>query len=410
MPPPNGQSVRWNAVLGWAVYLAVSWTWCIGMFLPILLLRDFGWPGYLTFAIPNVVGAAAMGWVVLSPEASHRFVARHRLACVAFSAITVAFHLAFVMLVIHPLEGLRTGVMGSLGVLVAPLLLSWFDRPRLIALVAYGISIGVVLAVMSRVGLPVPQPDAIANETLRDMRLPEFEVLFLAPTCVFGFLLCPYLDLTFHKARQHLQGKESGLGFGLGFGLFFLAMILFTTGYAPIFTPQYAPAGPTPRRWLLDALVLHLSAQAAATITFHLRSLRAQSAGSLGRGAFSSLVATAVLLAGFVLLKRDDVRLPPSLTDPAEKLIWYRLFMSFYGLLFPAYVWLIAIPTRDGHAGIGGPEGRRKQLILAGAVVIASPFFWFGFVERQTWWLGPGMAIVLIARVLLTPRSHRRAS
>ena len=26
----------------WAIYLGMSWTWCIGMFLPVLLIRDFG--------------------------------------------------------------------------------------------------------------------------------------------------------------------------------------------------------------------------------------------------------------------------------------------------------------------------------------------------------------------------------
>ncbi|MDB5302268.1 MAG: hypothetical protein JWO87_3931, partial [Phycisphaerales bacterium] len=45
--------------LGWGAFLACSWTWCIGMFLPVLLVRDFGEMGWLVFAAPNVVGAAA---------------------------------------------------------------------------------------------------------------------------------------------------------------------------------------------------------------------------------------------------------------------------------------------------------------------------------------------------------------
>ena len=51
-------------VAGWAVFLAMSWTWCIGMFLPVLLLRDLGLGGFLVFAIPNILGAAAMGWLL----------------------------------------------------------------------------------------------------------------------------------------------------------------------------------------------------------------------------------------------------------------------------------------------------------------------------------------------------------
>jgi hypothetical protein len=51
-----------GSTLGWANYLGMSWTWCIGMFLPVLLVRDYGIGAWWIFAIPNVVGAAAMGW------------------------------------------------------------------------------------------------------------------------------------------------------------------------------------------------------------------------------------------------------------------------------------------------------------------------------------------------------------
>ncbi|HTL30770.1 MAG TPA: hypothetical protein VL282_16180, partial [Tepidisphaeraceae bacterium] len=36
--------------IGWAIYLGMSWTWCIGMFLPVLLVRDYGFWGWLVFA------------------------------------------------------------------------------------------------------------------------------------------------------------------------------------------------------------------------------------------------------------------------------------------------------------------------------------------------------------------------
>ena len=63
--------------IGWAAYLACSWTWCIGMFLPVLLYRDFGLRGFILFAVPNVLGAAAMGWVLRTPASSSRLVSRH---------------------------------------------------------------------------------------------------------------------------------------------------------------------------------------------------------------------------------------------------------------------------------------------------------------------------------------------
>jgi hypothetical protein len=87
--------------------------------------------------------------------------------------------------------------------------------------------------------------------------------------------------------------------------------------------------------------------------------------------------------------------------------IIYRLFMAFYGLVFPAYVWLCMIPTGDGHSGPSRPT-RGKVRVWLFAVGMAAPMFWMGFVERQTWWLAPGLGVVLAARLFL-PRGRRGA-
>ncbi|HVU64170.1 MAG TPA: hypothetical protein VHC70_09350, partial [Phycisphaerales bacterium] len=84
--------------------------------------------------------------------------------------------------------------------------------------------------------------------------------------------------------------------------------------------------------------------------------------------------------------------------------IIYRCFMSFYGLVFPAYVWLCMIPTRDGHSGIAGPRGRLKLAVLAGACLLAAPCYWMGFIERVEWWLAPGLGVVLLARLAVRGR------
>ncbi|MCH2186203.1 hypothetical protein MK280_10050, partial [Myxococcota bacterium] len=81
-------------VLGWGVYCASSWTWCIGMFLPIILLRLFGWPGFLVFAIPNLVGLVAIGYLC-NTERCRAILREHRPAIRLFSAATVAFQLFF---------------------------------------------------------------------------------------------------------------------------------------------------------------------------------------------------------------------------------------------------------------------------------------------------------------------------
>lgn len=401
--------VRWDVTLGWAIYLAVSWTWCIGMFLPLLLLRDFGPAGYIAFAVPNVIGAAAMGWTLVSPEASRRFVERHRTACAWFGVVTVLFHVAFVLEVLYPLEAPRAGVLGGLGVLLGAILLAAVDRPRLVAVLTYVVSLGSIAFLASRFGLPLGALDPEAAARADGLRLGQADVLLLIPACAFGFLLCPYLDLTFHRARQHLEGQESRLGFGLGFGLFFLAMIMFTICYASVFEPAYKPLGVKPPRAMLGALVLHLAAQAAATVAFHLRSLamlRPQGTGKV----WSWGLGIVLIAAAGCMLPRAGAPVPPSLADPEERLVWYRVFMSFYGLVFPGYVWLVAIPTGEGHAGTRGPEGRRKLVALGCMVALAAPCFWLGFIERQTWWLGPGMAIALGSRFFVRPREKRRAT
>src|SRR5215813_659097 len=99
-----------NRSLSWAVYLACSWTWCIGMFLPVLLVRDYGVAGWIAFAVPNVVGAAAMGWTLRDSAASRRVAQEHRTAARWFSLVTIAFQIFFaawlVRRVLNPLWGM----------------------------------------------------------------------------------------------------------------------------------------------------------------------------------------------------------------------------------------------------------------------------------------------------------------
>src|SRR5688572_14414344 len=81
--------------LGWAIFLGMSWTWCIGMFLPVLLVRDYGIWGWVVFAIPNVIGAAAMGWTVRDRDQSVRQTQAHAVAMTMFSIVTIVFQFYF---------------------------------------------------------------------------------------------------------------------------------------------------------------------------------------------------------------------------------------------------------------------------------------------------------------------------
>ncbi len=83
------------AVLSESAFLAASWTWCIGMFLPVLLVRDFGVMGWVVFAVPNCLGAALMGVMLSRPGAVERVLNEHALAVRVFSFVTTAFQWFF---------------------------------------------------------------------------------------------------------------------------------------------------------------------------------------------------------------------------------------------------------------------------------------------------------------------------
>jgi hypothetical protein len=193
------------------------------MFLPVLLVRDFGIWGFVVFAVPNVVGAAGMGWVVKSPELSTSIVRRHRPACIAFSLVTMAFQAFFYALLLGS-GTFRPAPLWMPVVPVAAAVAGCGRRPatRFLGAVAVLAFSGAVFVVYFLGG----DPAVVSSVDARPM-----EVVWLAPICAFGFGLCPYLDLTFHRARRNLPGAAGARAFGVGFVVFFLPMILFTLAY-----------------------------------------------------------------------------------------------------------------------------------------------------------------------------------
>ena len=83
------------ATVAWGLFCACSWTWCIGMFLPIILVREFGWPGFLVFAVPNVLGCAAFGYVLGNAPSRAGLLSRHQPATVLFSSTVIGYHMFF---------------------------------------------------------------------------------------------------------------------------------------------------------------------------------------------------------------------------------------------------------------------------------------------------------------------------
>ena len=377
----NGGSAGLWAVVSRAAFLACSWTWVIGMYLPVILCREFGWPGWAAFAVPNVVGAAGMGLALRRRGASDQMLEGHWRAGSLFSAATIAFQAFFITWVFNFTFGdwlgryagvAGAGVMAAIGLGLSRLgSRAWGAA----GVAAWLLSVGLlVMAWLTGPGqYAAPAPSGLSAWT---------GLLFVAPVCVFGFALCPYLDLTFHRVRRETPGRAGDAAFVLGFGGLFLVMIVATLLYAQ---------GIISKGWWSFYLVGHMLLQTGFTVGAHVRERAALAPASGPRREVNALL-TPLLVgvpAGLV---------PGTVLKPAYAAgeTVYVVFMALYGLAFPAYVWLVM-----------GRRRRRALTWWALAVGIASPMFWMGFVEREWWWLGPGLLVALAAKLpLLTRPKH----
>lgn len=391
----NGSPLR---TLGWAAFLGASWTWCIGMFLPVLLVRDYGLWAFVVFAVPNVIGAAAMAWVLRDAEASLRTMTKHLPAIVAFSLVTLAFHLFFLFCIVMPLVGSWFILpIAVLAILIFFLIAHQAPGGWLIAAaVALAASVAIFVLLGGRGALAAPAQQG---------QLSSVALLWLLPVSIFGFALCPYLDITFHRARQATSPADGRLAFGVGFGVFFLAMIVLTLLYAPLVIMRGAALGDVtavPAASMAVWLVaVHMAVQAGFTIAAHVHYAgRRLGAIGLEAGTVFLLVSVMLLIGAMIVAARvTDYR---GLTG-AE--LGYRCFMAFYGLVFPAYVWICMVPTRTSEFA-----PRRALATFIFATLIAAPMFWMGFIERRMVWLLPGVGVVLLAGLvvrLVSPRVNQ---
>ena len=201
----------------------------------------------------------------------------------------------------------------------------------------------------------------------------------------FGFILCPYLDITFHHARQGLDTKQGGrLGFTIGFVAFFSLMIVLTTRYAGVMNWAMQEKSSFPDTmilppWLGSAILAHILCQWIFTVRVHLDRMKTIP----GAQAKQPILFGLAFISGLIGL--GALKLPDHSGLTGGEIV-YRNFLSFYGLLFPTYMLYRAILKK-----------RAKSLsIMWITIAIASPVFWLGFMERQSIWLIPGMGIVLL--------------
>ncbi|MEE2680795.1 MAG: hypothetical protein VX641_00315 [Planctomycetota bacterium] len=339
------------ATLGWGIYSASSWTWCIGMFLPIVLMKYLGWWGFLIFAVPNVLGVVAFGYL-FDADASRRMLARHRSAIRLFSVVTVGYQLffiAWIMSGLMPESGGTTAALVAIGVWLVGLTLAALpDRGWVVlGVLAWVVSIGLFGAFLVENG-----PGLLETRPGRGLLEPT-DALALAPAIVFGFLLCPWLDGSFHRARIRSGSPHTFLIFAIAF----VPMILFTVAYAS--------GGAIAVNVLV---VIQLLLQATFTTAVHLREAWLGGLGAARDRArpwpWAALLPVLCILLGTL----------PWFANEAT----YLRFLGFYGLVFPAFVLLFMSPL--GSLRTSG----LPLLVVAVLLVPCGIAYEQAFIDHQT--------------------------
>ncbi len=394
---------------GWAVlwgcFLGCSWTWVIGMVFPVLLLRDYGFWGWVVFAVPNVIGAAAMGFVLRTPDVARSVWRKHRGAVRWFSDVTLAFHVFVLMWLGTELFGPAAWVAAAvpLMMLVPSRRKAW--GPWLpaaaagVALVSWGCWSyaarlpGAGAMVYEFFGM-TREPATPALPVTPPPRLTATDLLIFLPASITGFLCCPYLDGTFLRARASTTIKTGRFAFAFGFGVVFFSMIAFSLIYAAWLIPAFAGQPiDWSNAWAI-VIGLHLLLQATFTMTLHLREREYLNPTGRQLGGLTLLLILAFTL---VLLQRQHA----GVLGVTWAEIGYRSFLLMYGLTFPAYVWLVMLKR--------GNVTRAALLRFGVTCLVAVPMGWVGFVTGPAWWLLGALAIVTLAKLVPLPNERHDA-
>ncbi|MEM9346398.1 MAG: hypothetical protein AAGB26_07260 [Planctomycetota bacterium] len=367
------------AAVLWGAFLGCSWTWVIGMVLPALLLRDYGLYGWFVFAVPNVLGAALMGLVLYRPQWSVNIVRKHRLACQNFTAITIAYHLFVVTWLFGKLFGIAAVPMLVIAVGLCATI-GMRNRRSAMLFVAAGVAViswGCLSWATKAPGAWELADWAWPAEGVN--RLSRTDLMWFAPCALFGFALCPYLDLTFHRAN-YSTSPGTGVGaFFFGFGIVFCSMIIFSVCYGAQLLPfiQGKEDAELAGIWLV-LLAVHLTLQAGFTITVHVREAMEDRQANIPW--LVTLGGVAILMGLLAKLSvLPDHRITAGLTWGEAG---YRLFLIFYGTVLPGYVWLVMIPRLRGPLTNVGNEVR--NFIYAVVCGLSLALAWVGFTMGES--------------------------
>lgn len=357
-----------NSLVAWAVYLACSWTWCIGMYLPVVLWDHYGWPAVLAFAIPNIIGVVLFAFGVGTVSRSRALIAGHTSAMLWFSLITIAFHVYF----LSALWGYEFPGFWWPGAMLVPLpivALAWMARglsDRLLVRIAGSVYV-LAGCLVTLAGVIHSTSGAPMREAVWASREPS-GVVFLAPVFIIGFLLCPQLDLTFHRALSAVGGRAAAKTTFVLFGVVFAFMLVCTFLYSLI--------------GFLWPIVLHILIQSWFTMTVHFKEIDVRRETAAGRAVGAKM--WPVLILSWALA-------PLPIID-------YRWWFIFTGLVFPAYVVLMMVRPR-----LGWPAAH--QLVLAAVILLLLPFDALGFLKGGWEWLTLIPSVTLVLSLMVGDRN-----
>jgi len=303
------------------------------------------------FAIPNVIGCTLFGYIVRTPERSKTLVEKYSRAMSLFAIVTITFHTFFItiLLLMHDVtfllndkELILTTFFIPAGILVGGAVLAILPSRiwPILAAIIWGISL--------LIGFGLLPLDAEIIQTK-----PWQDVLWLTPITTFGFLLCPYLDPTFHRAIQSSPSKHA---FGV-FGITFAAMIAMTCLYHNVILETIT--------W---GIGIHLVMQTIFTIGAHVKE-----GIILSNKVHGKWFVSAALIAGMIAI--GIAHRPHTLE---EGLINdYLRFFVFYGLVFPGLVSTFMV-TRL-------PFTTKRVIAFSIIALVSLPLLERGYIGESPW-------------------------
>lgn len=342
------------------------------MFLPVILQKDFGSGAWLFFIILNVVGATAFVFFIRNRNESLNFIDKHKAACYAFSLVTIFFQLFFIGWVLSYSSIIQIALLlASMILLYLMIRYTGFNKAA-IALWILSFSIFIIYIWFKPSDLLITK----INNQITNININAF---YAIPLLALGFLLCPYLDLTFHHVVQADKDNNyygNRAGFLVGFPLLFAMLMVFSLAYSDSARQLFL----NPTEVIEDNIItvkllfLYFILQGFFTVLAHWQQIN-QRMEIQNKTIIFLLMLSAITI--------------PFLLNASINEVVYRLFMSFYGILAPAYVWMIV--TQKNNCSV------KIVLLSVLAALLLSAVPMFSLLGEYNYLYCYAVAIVLAA-------------